>query len=72
MKQSVVNNLINLASHPVSAITDVFAWDRQFETGIAEIDLQHQKLVQLINLLGRILATETDTDSFVKALFSAS
>lgn len=58
-----------MASHHEGAISDVFVWDRQFETGIPEIDLQHRNLVQLINLLGQILAAETDAEAFVKSLF---
>ena len=50
-------------------LTDVFVWDRQFETGISEIDRQHRKLVQLINTLGRMLVVETETEFFVKSLF---
>ena len=50
-------------------LTDVFVWDRQFETGIPEIDRQHRKLVQLINTLGRMLFIETETEFFVKSLF---
>ncbi len=50
-------------------LTDVFAWDHQFETGIPEIDQQHRKLVQLINSLGKILAIEVEEESFVKSLF---
>jgi diguanylate cyclase (GGDEF)-like protein/hemerythrin-like metal-binding protein/PAS domain S-box-containing protein len=50
-------------------LTDVFVWDRQFETHIPEIDRQHQKLVQLINSLGTILAIEVEGESFVKSLF---
>jgi Hemerythrin HHE cation binding domain len=51
-------------------VADVFVWDSQFETGIAEIDRQHLKLVQLINRLGRILVVETEADSLTRALFS--
>ena len=51
-------------------VADVFVWDIQFETGIAEIDRQHRKLVQLINRLGRILALEIDADTFVRSLFA--
>lgn len=50
-------------------LTDVFVWDRQFETGIPEIDQQHRKLVQLINTLGRMLVVETETEFFVNSLF---
>ena len=50
-------------------VSDIFVWDRQFETGIAEIDQQHRKLVQLINGLGRILAQESQPETFVRSLF---
>lgn len=51
-------------------LTDVFVWNRQFETGIPEIDQQHRKLVQFINMLGRILVVDTETEFFVKSLFA--
>ena len=51
-----------------NAVADVFLWDSQFETGIAEIDRQHRQLVQLINGLGRTLALETEADAFVRSL----
>lgn len=69
MEHNVDSNSSTLASSSPRAIADVFVWDRQFETGIADIDSQHQRLVQLINLLGHILATETDAPSLVKSLF---
>src|SRR5664279_3421209 len=51
-------------------LSDVFVWDHQFETGIATIDRQHQKLVQLINKLGTLLVVETDNKRYVKSLSS--
>lgn len=30
---------------------DVFPWNKKFDTGLAEIDVQHQKLVELLNKL---------------------
>jgi diguanylate cyclase (GGDEF)-like protein/hemerythrin-like metal-binding protein/PAS domain S-box-containing protein len=51
------------------SVADVFIWDSQFETGLAEVDRQHRNLVRLINELGRILATETRVDAFIHALF---
>jgi diguanylate cyclase (GGDEF)-like protein/hemerythrin-like metal-binding protein/PAS domain S-box-containing protein len=69
MEKSVGNKDHAMASDHVGAIADVFVWDLQFETGISEIDLQHQNLVQLINSLGQILAVETDALSFVQSLF---
>ena len=50
--------------------SDVFVWDRQFETGIPELDLQHRRLVKIINSLGRILAVEIEAKSLVTSLFS--
>jgi len=30
---------------------EIFPWNANFETGIAEIDIQHKRLVELLNLL---------------------
>lgn len=60
-----------VAGGAVPPIADVFVWDRQFETGIPEIDAQHRKLVRLINSLGRILAEQTEPELMVRALFAA-
>lgn len=35
---------------------EIFPWNESFETGITEIDEQHRRLVQLINLLAKHLA----------------
>ena len=35
---------------------EIFPWDKNFETGIAEIDLQHRKLVHILNQLAAHLA----------------
>lgn len=51
------------------SVTDVFIWDSQFETGLAEIDQQHRNLVRLINELGRLLAVETQVHAFIHAMF---
>lgn len=40
--------------------TAIFPWNSNFETGIAEIDEQHRKLVDLLNILARKLAYGTD------------
>jgi hemerythrin len=34
---------------------NTFRWDRNFETGLANVDLQHHELVNLINRLGDLL-----------------
>ena len=67
---SPAENSIASTANTANPADDVFEWDTQFETGIAEIDQQHQKLVQLINSLGRILTVETESHSLLKSLFS--
>lgn len=49
-------------------ISDIFIWDSHFETGISELDRQHRVLVELINDMGKILVTETDTGSIETSL----
>lgn len=39
---------------------DIFPWDDNFNTGLDEIDRQHRKLVQLLNVLASHLAFHTD------------
>lgn len=39
---------------------DIFPWNEHFETGIEEIDNQHKRLVQLINLLASHAAFQSD------------
>ncbi|WP_374477181.1 bacteriohemerythrin [Zoogloea sp.] len=39
---------------------EIFPWNANLETGIAEIDVQHQQLVKLINRLAGHVAYETD------------
>ena len=39
---------------------EIFPWNKNFETGLAVIDEQHQKLVQLINLLAAHLSNQSD------------
>lgn len=45
---------------------DIFVWESQFETGIAELDRQHRHLVEQINSLGILLHSRKD--GFEKAL----
>lgn len=37
-------------------IIDIFPWDEQFNTGLKEVDEQHQKLVEIINRLASSIA----------------
>jgi hemerythrin-like metal-binding protein len=40
---------------------DIFPWDDNFNTGLPNVDEQHQKLVQLLNLLASQVAFKLDT-----------
>ena len=40
---------------------DIFPWDDNFNTGLASVDLQHRKLVQLLNQLASSVAFGSDT-----------
>lgn len=37
-------------------VTNAFNWDKNFETGLVDVDLQHHELVNLINRFGELLA----------------
>ncbi|SFR57018.1 hemerythrin-like metal-binding domain protein [Marinobacter daqiaonensis] len=39
---------------------ELFPWNSQFETGIEQIDVQHQKLVEILNRLAWHLSAEDD------------
>lgn len=39
---------------------DIFPWHRHFDTGLPEIDLQHRRLVSLLNRLAAQVATRVD------------
>jgi len=49
----------SMSNTPVQSI-DIFPWDDNFNTGLDEIDQQHRKLVQLLNVLASHLAFHTD------------
>ncbi len=54
---------------------DVFKWDRNFETGLPEIDRQHRELVYLINCCSKMLDKEQlyadDLDDLFTEIFSS-
>ena len=58
-------------STEVDPAGDLFIWDSQFETGLPEIDRQHQRLMQFINTLNRTLVLETESESFTNSLLQA-
>lgn len=39
---------------------EVFPWNKNFETGVPKIDVQHQRLVELLNVLAGHLAYQSD------------
>lgn len=45
-----------------------FAWSKQFETGIAEVDEQHLKLVELINRFADQVASGKSDDATLDAI----
>jgi len=47
---------------------DIFPWNKNFETGVPIIDEQHQKLVQLINLLASHLSSHSE-ESILLSVF---
>jgi len=42
---------------------DVFPWNKNFETGIAQIDEQHQVIIKLINKMATYIGNQSDTHS---------
>ncbi len=50
-------------------ITEVFPWNENFATGIAKIDEQHRRLVELVNSLASHLAYQADIPT-LNAIFS--
>ncbi|WP_148803141.1 hypothetical protein [Campylobacter concisus] len=47
----------------------VFAWGREFETNIKQVDSEHRYLVEIINSLGNKLAAQNTTLRDVSPLF---
>ncbi len=48
---------------------DVFNWDTNFETGITEVDLQHQHLVSVINQFGNLIAQNKIDNVAIETVF---
>lgn len=47
---------------------DIFPWNKNFETGVPIIDEQHQKIVQLINILASHLSSHSE-ESILLSVF---
>ncbi|MDO9140682.1 MAG: EAL domain-containing protein [Methylobacter sp.] len=45
---------------------EVFPWNKNFETGVPLIDIQHQRLVELLNVLAGHLAYQSDVPTLNK------
>lgn len=45
---------------PKTSAIDIFPWDDNFNTGLAKVDEQHRRLVELLNLLASHVAFQTD------------
>lgn len=41
---------------------DAFIWDARFETGLAQVDAQHRRLVDMVNHLGELLSNGADLE----------
>lgn len=48
--------------------SDIFVWSGKYQVGIAKVDLQHKKLVTLINTVANKLAEQADAASLIKVL----
>ena len=48
-----------------------FIWNSRFETGIASVDEQHRRLVEIVNQMGSILIDGSATESSISSVFSA-
>lgn len=46
-----------------------FKWGQQFVTGMPEVDRQHQKLVSMVNGLGKAIAENNSTDDHLLRIF---
>jgi hemerythrin-like metal-binding protein/PAS domain S-box-containing protein len=55
---------------PNDRTIDIFPWDDNFNTGLAEVDAQHRKLVQLLNALASHVAFRKD-ESGLHGMFDA-
>jgi diguanylate cyclase (GGDEF)-like protein/hemerythrin-like metal-binding protein/PAS domain S-box-containing protein len=51
-----------------TCLTDVFVWSSRFETGLRDVDVQHAKLVQMINALAQISVEGCDPNKLLTLL----
>lgn len=47
---------------------DIIKWRESYETGISSMDMQHKKLIELINKLYRVIRKEESSDSIEEIL----
>lgn len=48
---------------------DLIKWRKSYETGIGSMDLQHQKLIELINKLYKVIRKEESSKSINEVLY---
>lgn len=49
---------------------DVFLWDKNFETGLAEVDKQHYHLVEIVNDFGNLIASDKVKHDHLEEIFN--
>lgn len=47
-----------------------FVWNARFETGIASVDEQHRRLVEIVNEMGEVLIDGSATEKSINDIFS--
>ncbi len=48
---------------------EIFQWDKNFETGLADVDQQHQRLVKVTNDFGQLISKNRVNDSDLKKIY---
>jgi len=47
-----------------------FVWNKRFETGIASVDEQHRRLVEIVNQMGEVLIDGSSTEASINEVFA--
>jgi len=47
-----------------------FVWNKRFETGIASVDEQHRRLVEIVNQMGEVLIDGSSTEASINDVFA--
>jgi len=54
------NHSMQVQANVLNESIDIFSWNESFATGIPQIDEQHQRLVDLVNMLANSLASQAE------------